>query len=50
MMARHSLPPDKLAWVELRGPTDCSIYSEAKWNELLERLGPDPAERGEGRR
>jgi endonuclease-8 len=36
------LPTDKLAWVELRGPTDCSIYSEAKWNQLLERLGPDP--------
>jgi endonuclease-8 len=36
------LPPDKLAWVELRGPTDCSIYSEAKWEQLLERLGPDP--------
>jgi endonuclease-8 len=36
------LQPDKLAWVELRGPTDCSIYSEAKWQQLLERLGPDP--------
>ena len=32
----------KLAWVELRGPTDCSIYSEEKWKRLLERLGPDP--------
>jgi endonuclease VIII len=40
------LPQDKLAWVELRGPTDCSIYSEAKWDELLERLGPDPLNAG----
>ena len=32
----------KLAWIELRGPTDCSIYSEEKWQTLLERLGPDP--------
>jgi endonuclease-8 len=32
----------KVAWVELRGPMDCSIYSQAKWDALLERLGPDP--------
>jgi endonuclease VIII len=31
-----------VAWVELRGPMDCSIYSQAKWDALLERLGPDP--------
>lgn len=33
---------DKLQWLELRGPTDCSIWSEAKWELLLARLGPDP--------
>ena len=32
----------KTDWLELRGPTDCSIWSEAKWQTLLERLGPDP--------
>ena len=33
---------DKAQWLELRGPTDCSIWSEEKWAELLARLGPDP--------
>jgi endonuclease-8 len=33
---------ERMAWVELRGPTDCSVYSQAKWDALLERLGPDP--------
>jgi endonuclease-8 len=45
------LTPEQMAWVELRGPTDCSIYSEAKWKQLLERLGPDPlnaSEKGDG--
>jgi endonuclease-8 len=32
----------KLAWIELRGPTDCSIFSQAKWALLEKRLGPDP--------
>jgi endonuclease VIII len=41
------LAPERLAWVELRGPTDCSLYSEAKWKELLERLGPDPLNTGQ---
>ncbi len=36
------LDPAKVAWVELRGPMDCSIYSEEKWQELLGWLGPDP--------
>jgi endonuclease VIII len=36
------LQPDQIAWVELRGPMDCSVYTQAKWDELLERLGPDP--------
>jgi len=37
-----ALEPERIAWVELRGPTDCSIYTEAKWRELEQRLGPDP--------
>ena len=36
------IAPERVAWVELRGPTDCSVWTEAKWGELLERLGPDP--------
>ncbi len=33
---------DKTQWLELRGPTDCSVWSDAKWQALLARLGPDP--------
>jgi endonuclease-8 len=29
-------------WLELRGPTDCSVFSDAQWQALLARLGPDP--------
>ncbi len=29
-------------WLELRGPTDCSVWTEAKWEALRMRLGPDP--------
>jgi len=36
------LKPEQIAWVELRGPMDCSVYTQAKWDGLLERLGPDP--------
>lgn len=36
------IAPEQVAWIELRGPTDCSIYTQAKWDALLERLGPDP--------
>ena len=32
----------QVAWVELRGPMDCSVYSQEKWDGLLKRLGPDP--------
>lgn len=35
-------PPEQVEWSELRGPTDCSVYDRAKWEALLERLGPDP--------
>jgi endonuclease-8 len=37
-----NLAPEKIAWVELRGPMDCSIYSQEMWGKLLDRLGPDP--------
>jgi len=33
---------DKTQWLELRGPTNCAIWSELEWKTLLERLGPDP--------
>jgi endonuclease VIII len=46
------LPPEKGAlrlriytktdWLELRGGTDTSIFSEEQWQKLLARLGPDP--------
>ena len=35
-------PPADVDWCELRGPTDCSVYNAAKWQALLDRLGPDP--------
>jgi endonuclease-8 len=36
------IAPAQVAWVELRGPMDCTVYTQAKWDALLERLGPDP--------
>jgi endonuclease-8 len=33
---------EKIAWVELRGPMDCSIYAQEKWEALRTKLGPDP--------
>ena len=36
------LQPENIAWVELRGPMDCSIYTNEKWDALVEKLGPDP--------
>ena len=32
----------KTDWMELRGGTDTSIFTQAKWESLLKRLGPDP--------
>ncbi|WP_035353250.1 Fpg/Nei family DNA glycosylase [Edaphobacter aggregans] len=32
----------QIAWVELRGPMDCSIYTQEKWDGLRKKLGPDP--------
>jgi endonuclease-8 len=40
-----NLAPETIAWVELRGPMDCSVYSQEMWAKLLERLGPDPLNR-----
>ncbi len=37
-----NLDPKSIAWVELRGPMDCAIYTQEKWKTLLARLGPDP--------
>ena len=36
------LDPARVDWVELRGPTDCSVYTRERWETLLKRLGPDP--------
>jgi len=36
------LEPGQIAWVELRGPMDCSIYTNEKWDALVKKLGPDP--------
>jgi len=38
----HAFDAEDVDWWELRGPTDCSIYDEKKWQALLDRLGPDP--------
>jgi endonuclease-8 len=32
-------------WLELRGPTDCSLWTQSQWQSLLDRLGPDPLNR-----
>jgi endonuclease-8 len=37
----HIAPP-QIAWVELRGPMDCTVYTNEQWETLLRRLGPDP--------
>jgi endonuclease-8 len=36
-----NLAPEEVAWVELRGPMDCTVYSQEMWEKLLARLGPD---------
>jgi endonuclease-8 len=33
---------DRKHWLELRGPTDCTVFTQAEWEKLLARLGPDP--------
>lgn len=39
---RGHIPAERVAWVELRGPMACAIYSQEQWDALLDRLGPDP--------
>ena len=34
--------PEDVDWLELRGPSDCSLWTDAQWEQLLQRLGPDP--------
>jgi endonuclease VIII len=29
-------------WLELRGPMDCSVYTDQQWQALEDRLGADP--------
>lgn len=36
----------KTDWMELRGATDCSLFTEKQWQALLARLGPDPLNEG----
>ncbi|NYF77765.1 Fpg/Nei family DNA glycosylase [Granulicella arctica] len=36
------IAPELVAWVELRGPMDCTVYTQEQWEKLLKRLGPDP--------
>ncbi len=36
------IAPEQVAWIELRGPMDCAVYTQAMWEKLLGRLGPDP--------
>jgi endonuclease-8 len=36
-----SLAPDKIDWLELRGAAACELWTDAEWQKLLERLGPD---------
>ena len=33
-------------WLELRGPTDCRIFSDEQWQALEARIGPDPLVEG----
>ncbi len=33
-------------WLELRGPTDCRIFSDEEWTALAARIGPDPLVEG----
>jgi endonuclease-8 len=34
--------PEDVDWLELRGPSDCSLWTGAQWTALVKRLGPDP--------
>ena len=34
---------DKTQWLELRGPTDCSVWSGEQWEALLSAAGAGPS-------
>jgi len=36
-----SLTPDAIDWLELRGAAACELWTDAQWQALLNRLGPD---------
>ncbi len=36
----------RVEWLELRGPTDCRIFSDEEWAALEARIGPDPLRDG----
>jgi endonuclease-8 len=33
-------------WLELRGATDCTVYTDAQWKAVEDRLGPEPLNPG----
>lgn len=37
-----TVAPENVDWLELRGASDCSVWTDAQWEQLIERLGPDP--------
>ncbi|MES2391799.1 MAG: DNA-formamidopyrimidine glycosylase family protein [Acidobacteriota bacterium] len=39
---QHAVAPEEVDWLELRGASDCSVWTDAQWKALEERLGPDP--------
>ncbi len=44
-----AVPATDVDWLELRGASDCSVWTDAQWQKLLERLGPDPLGSGSAR-
>jgi endonuclease-8 len=38
----NPVPPGEIDWLELRGAAACELWTEAQWQKLLDRLGPDP--------
>ena len=39
---RNPTAAEDVDWLELRGASDCSVWTDAQWAALMERLGPDP--------
>jgi endonuclease-8 len=38
----HATDARDVDWLELRGASDCSVWTDAQWAKLMERIGPDP--------